>query len=251
MTSRILIGTAALLGTGLLLALLGSADPAFDKGELTVATTPCHALLYLDGSFVSETSDMGDLVLGIPPGRHQIRATSEGHLDTVITLDLKAGESKRILLTLLAFGGDAPTVTEPILIGPSQTVRGRLSADDAKVIKENGACLADRFVAREKKGARRMASILRSSAQVEIELLAPDGSPVQGNPIPPPVAFPGSGFLEFEIPADGDYTLRVVAKSPGGMAIYALRYDKALPPRFTPEDPKLPGRRHPPPELAR
>ncbi len=216
-----------------------------DLAEYTIRSRPPGALVHVDGRFAGVTSEAGPLVIGCVPGRHQVRLGAEGHEDAVA--DVEGGAGSRTDLDLfLPAPADPPMPPEaPVRIGPSQTLRGRVRAAGAEAA---GKAPALSYVSLEAAGARRMVSILRRTSPLDIRILDPRGHPVPTRTIPRPVAFPGEAFLEFTCGEPGDYRIEV-AVSDGRAAAFALRYDVALPPLVAPEDPRMPGRRAPPPDL--
>lgn len=231
----------------LLLFLIASSacsPGAPDLAEYVVRSRPSGALVHLDGRFVGITSETGPLVIGCTPGRHQFRLGAEGRVDAVAGVEGGAG-SRTALDILLPAPADPPTPpAAPVRIGPSQTLRARVRATGAAA----GERPALSYVSLEAAGARRVLSILRRTSPLDIRIQDPNGHPVPTRTIPRPVAFPGEAFLEFTCGEPGDYRIDVAVPD-GRAAAFALRYDAALPPIVVPEDPRMPGRRAPPPDL--
>jgi tetratricopeptide (TPR) repeat protein len=99
---------------------------------------PSDAALFIDGAQRLEQPDgEGVIDIDLPPGKHDIRVSKEGHFDQVHKIDTSAGESYPLLLSLSQIPpeqeGRKPWVPTSILVlGGASTVTGALFLASAR-----------------------------------------------------------------------------------------------------------------------
>jgi len=80
-----------------------TAHPArSDRGRLTIHAEPADAAVYVDDRFVGTADELGSMERGIviPPGKHTITVSRPGYKDRSTEVEVAAGHSETVRLTL-------------------------------------------------------------------------------------------------------------------------------------------------------
>jgi len=101
-----------------LLARAGESRPAVPSGDLSLASDPLGAGVYVDGVFAGQTPVM----LSVPAGEHRVRLVKDGYLENsrVVSVDEGRATSVQVKLTRQVGSQAARLEQVQVAVGPAQ-----------------------------------------------------------------------------------------------------------------------------------